>query len=122
MNLQEIKKTIEESSYWDRRIIELNCKYFADEIEFVYVDNSNHRIKYIFTGCYYSEFNHQITYDKLQPAKNMSIAQIPYFLQDITVDGITKNDREFISCKISSFPLDINIICENITITTEVSL
>jgi hypothetical protein len=96
-----IKKKLEEFHYWDARVISLECNYFGDEIILIYEGNEENVI-YKFEGCYKVHFNHLNNYDKMRAVKNMSVAQIPYFLQHIEVSD-TK-EREFFSLELKCSP------------------
>jgi hypothetical protein len=116
--VQEIQILVDSFHYWDARVTQLNCSYFADEIELIYNDGDLD-IVYRFLECYKAIFDHVKDYDKLRHVKNMSIAQMPYFLQNIEIGEITERGINFYTCKINMFPLDLEIWCKDIKITPE---
>ncbi|MDR2727604.1 MAG: hypothetical protein LBB56_00610 [Chitinispirillales bacterium] len=118
MSIKEIQSRIDDYHYWDARVISLNCGCFADEIELIYDDNDS-VIVYKFDGCYKSLFEHEKIYDKDRPAKEMSFAQIPYFLQDVKVGEVSEQDIHFYTCKINMWPLTLEVWCKNIKITKQ---
>ena len=117
MKTKEIQKLIDEYAYWDMRVTKLECDYFADEITLVYDDTEEYEVVYKFHKCYKVIFDHVKAYDKLMPAKEMSISQIPYFMQDVQVTDILEGDIQFHICKIDMFPLDVEIWSKEIEIT-----
>ena len=121
MSVKEIQALIDEYYYWDMRVLRLNCNYFADEIELIYDDCEGSYVIYKFLGCYESHFDHVKTYDKLRPAKEMTIPQIPYSLQDVKVGEKTVEGIGFYTCNINMFPLEVEIWCKDIKITKEKS-
>ena len=120
MSAKEILKTMEELHYWDTRIKTLSCNHFADEIEIIYdfhSDEENYAVKYQFLGCYKSSFEHLMNDDKCMPVKDMTPAQIPYYLQQIDLDEKFVDNVKFYRCKINMFPMDIEIWCKDIIVT-----
>ena len=115
MPVSEIQELVNSFHYWDARVTHLNCNYFADEIELIYT-NEDVDILYRFTGCYKSLFDHAKAYDKIRPVKEMSISQIPYFLQDVKIGQIEEGDIVFYTCKINMFPLELEIWCKDIEV------
>ena len=119
MSVKEIQKLIDSLHYWDARVIELNCNYFADEIELVYEDEKETDVVYKFLGCYSSHFDHVKSYDKLGTVKTMKQSQLPYFLQDVKIGEAFESEITFYTCKINMFPLYLEIWCKDIQITKE---
>ena len=113
--VESIKKKMEELHYWDARVIHLKCDYFGDEVTLVYEDEEKN-VTYKFEGCYKVHFNHLYDYDKLKKVKDMTVAQLPYFLQDVDVLDVIEDDIDFFSCKIEMFPLSLEILCKTIII------
>ena len=118
MLVKEIQKLVDDLHYWDARVTQLNCNYFADEIEISY-KYGNNNVFYRFLGCYKSNFNHVKDYDKLKPIRKMDITQLPYFLQDVEINETSEAGITFYTCRINMFPLDLEIWCKDIKITTE---
>ena len=116
MFVEKIQSLINEYDYWDSRVKSLECKYFGDEIELVYDDSTGRNVTYHFIGCYKSFFDHVKDYDKFVPVKNMSNAQIPYFLQDVSISEIEEEEVELYICKINMFPLYLEIWCKDIQV------
>jgi len=117
MKTKELQKLIDEYRYWDMRVTKLECDYFADEITLAYHNTEGYEVVYKFYKCYKVIFDHVKVYDKLMPAKEMRISQIPYFMQDVQVTDILEGDIQFYICKIDMFPLDVEIWSKEIKIT-----
>ena len=115
MSAKEIQDLINGFHYWDARVSNLDCKHFADEIELSY-DMGNSKIVYNFIACYKSIFDHVKNYEKVEPIKDMSIPQIPYFLQDVAIQERVEDNVRFLTCKINMFPLYLEIWCKDIII------
>jgi len=116
MFVEKIQSIINEYNYWDLRVKKLECSYFGDEIELAYDDSKGNDITYRYVGCYKCCFDHVKNYDKFIPVKNMSIAQIPYFLQEVTISELIDDEVEFYVCKINMFPLNLEIWCKDIQV------
>jgi hypothetical protein len=119
MTVQEIQALADGFHYWDAAVIGLYCNYFADEIQLVYEQEKDIYIKYVFEGCYKSNFDHVKNYDKLRPVKEMTFPQIPYFMQEVTIGEVEEEGVSFYTCKINMFPLYLEIWCKDIKITSE---
>lgn len=115
MNAKEIQESINNLHYWDARVKELSCNYFADEVILVYED-SDGDVRYSFLGCYKENFEHWLTYEKIMPSKQLTLSQIPYFLQNVTVTEVKHEGIDFYFCKINMHPLYIEILCKDIII------
>lgn len=105
--------------FWDARVLYLNCCHFADEIELAFCD-ADIEVIYSFLGCYKSIFNHVLKYDKLRPAREMTAAQVPYFIQEIKIDVVVEDCINFYVCKLDMFPLNVEIWCKDIKVTDKV--
>lgn len=116
MEVNKIQELIDEYYYWDMRVNKLQCDYFADEIRLVYGDTEGYDVIYKFTGCYKANFEHTPNYEKEKAVKDMSLMQIPYFMQDVEVGEIIKESIKFYTCKINMFPLYLEIWCKNIQV------
>lgn len=115
MSAKEIQKLIDSYHYWDARVIQLNCDYFADETELIYKDEEFF-IVYRFVGCYKSHFDHDEKYNKDYPVREMRMPQIPYFLQKVEVNEKDGEETNLYICKINLYPLYLEIWCKDIQI------
>ncbi|WJE54708.1 hypothetical protein QRE66_11025 [Bacillus cereus] len=116
MNAKQIQDKVEELHYWDSRVIELSSDYFADEITLAY-DNSTSKVVYRFVGCYKSNFNHWISFEKEKPYRDLSLAQVPYFLQDVEISEIEQENKKLYSCKVLMPPMELEIWCTDIEVS-----
>lgn len=116
MNAIEIQEKIDLYHYWDAWVISFSCNHFADEITLIYEDSEGN-IQYKFISCYKSIFDHAVGYQKESPVKDLSRAQMPYFLHDVEVSEIELENQKFYSCKISMPPMNIEIMCTDIEVT-----
>lgn len=108
--ITDLAKQIEESDYWDARVMKLECNYFCDEVELVFEDVDKD-ISYHFMGCYQVKADHITAYDKKFPYKELSYTQIPYFMQAVDVHEVFRDDKVFKEFVINMFPMTLYILC-----------
>lgn len=115
MGAMEIQKEMDDYHYWDARVLELSCNYFADELMLSYED-SDGKVVYKFDGCYKVLFNHDIGYEKEKPIRKLSKTQRPYFIQDVEVEEVEESGIKLYQCQISMPPLNLQILCKEIVV------
>jgi len=111
---KQIQEQLEKLHYWDARVLSFDVKYFGDEATLIFED-SDENIKVLFAGCY----NIRVTtnpQDRRNPIKELTIPQIPYFIQAIQVGDIRTDDLDLLSCKILMPPMAIEVNCNLINI------
>ena len=113
--LTDLVKKIEDSDYWDARVMKLECNYFCDEVELVFEDIEKD-ISYCFTGCYQVKAEHVTVYEKKFPYKELSYAQIPYFMQAVDVNEVSRDGQVFKEFVINMFPMNLYILCLDLEI------
>ena len=96
--IEELKKKIEDSYYWDARVKALDCNYFGDEVKLVFEDGKNN-ITYYFEGCYKVNIEHAVEYTKDRASRELTSAQIPYFMQNVELKEIKIFDKK--NCSIN---------------------
>lgn len=110
---------IDEFSYWDARVLEVTCSYLADEVKIVYEDEENGNVLYRFLECYDVNFHHGVFYKKVKAYKDLSLSEIPYFLQDVVVEEIGSQENKLYHCKINMWPMSVEVTCKEIIIGRE---
>ncbi|WP_242217381.1 hypothetical protein [Bacillus cereus group sp. BfR-BA-01380] len=119
MNAQQLQEKIDKLYYWDARVLKLYSDNFSDVVILAY-DDGEEIVTYRFLCCYKSEFLHWLDYEKEKPYRTLKQEQIPYFLQDIKVEEIEKEKRELYLCKILMPPMEVEIWCKDIEISSDV--
>lgn len=115
MDVQKIQQTIDALHYWDAWVVTLSCDQFADEVTLVYEDEEGN-VTYKFSSCYKTVFEHGVGYDKEKPVRELTRAQMPYFLHDVEVGEIEKEGISLYTCKIAMPPMNVEIWCKKIEI------
>ena len=116
--LDEIKKEIEDSYYWDVRVKVLDCKYWGDEVTLVF-DDDGADITYHFTECYRVDIAHDPQYPKDIPSKNLTHLQVPYYLQDVEVEEIDIDEKKYLRFKINMYPINLLVMCKKFSISRQ---
>lgn len=117
LNAQKILNEIEELHYWDVRVLQMESSYFGDELRIVFED-TDFNVILLFTGC--SKFSFVTTIeDRLKPLKELTKAQIPYFIQDVEIIDVQMDGGDILKCNISMPSLNIEIVCNTILIEKE---
>lgn len=113
--LEELQKKINDSCYWDSRVKVLECNYFGDEVKLVF-EGDKKDFTYYFEECYKVKIEHLISYDKVMPSKEFTIAQIPYFMQDVELKEVQIYQKEYMDFKINMYPIELSILCRKFRI------
>lgn len=113
--IEKLRKKIEDSYYWDARVKALDCNCFGDEVKLVFEDDEKDTI-YHFEGCYKVKIEHETAYPKDRASKELTYAQIPYFMQDADLKEIEINGVKYMKFKINIYPLKLLILCNKFTI------
>lgn len=92
--IQELLKKIEDSYYWDARVKALDCNYFGDEVKVVFEDDEKD-ITYHFAECYKVKIEHAVECPKDGASKELTLSQIPYFLQDVELKEIELCQKKY---------------------------
>ena len=114
--LKEIVKQIEDSYYWDARVKALECNYFGDEVKLIFEDDKRD-VLYHFEKCYKIKIEHAFECPKDIPSKKLTVAQIPYFMQDVELNEITVSDKKYMEFRINMHPIELYVVCEKINIS-----
>ncbi|MDM5186831.1 hypothetical protein QUF99_05520 [Bacillus sp. DX4.1] len=118
MNAQQIQEKMDQLHYWDAQVLRLSSDYFTDEVILAY-DDEDMIVTYRFICCYKSNFFHWLGYEKEKPYRDLTQGQIPYFLQDVEVKEIEEEKRKLYSCKILMPPMELEIWCKDIEVSSE---
>lgn len=113
--IKELIKKIADSYYWDARVKSLDCNYFGDEVKLVFEDNEKD-ITYHFEECYKVKIEHAVGCPKDRASKELTITQIPYFMQDVELKEIKICDNKYMEFKINLHPIELSIVCNKFNI------
>lgn len=115
MDEKKIISAMEENNYWDVRVDRLEALWFLDEVVLEYIDE-NALVSFEFKKCYKINFQQDMVYVKTKPMKECKFNERPYYIQDISVQKTKMEDRFYYEVKLNIWPMDLEIICEEIYI------
>src|SRR5699024_10877699 len=91
-----------------------NCCFGYDVT--ITFEGTYYNVKLSFTGCSQFSFVTSVE-DRLQPLRDVTRSQIPYFIQDIKISKHKINDQKnLLKCHILITTLRVEIVCTNIFI------
>src|SRR5699024_3850415 len=110
-----IQNKIEDTNYRDARALEINTCLIGDDAT-IPCDTTDNIVMPSSTAC--SQFSFVTSgEDRLQPLRDLTKSQIPYFIQDIKISKHKINDeKNLLKCHILMPPLRVEIVCTNIFI------
>jgi hypothetical protein len=113
--MEKIKKMIEDTEYWDARVLDLKSSYFGDEIQVIFEDEETDVYILEFIHCYKVSYENSFAPDSNVNVCDMNKGQLGYFMQDVSVTKYD-NDDEFIEFFLDLSIMTMEIVCKNITI------
>ncbi len=113
--LKELQRKIDETQYWDLRILDFQIDYFGDEVNiFIYNDEvTSWRIS--FSSCYRVEYQTDANWRTITHVSDMRKAQLGYYGQDITLTQ-NKSLDDFYDVKIDLTILTAKVTCKKINV------
>lgn len=113
--LKELQRKIDETQYWDLRILDFQIDYFGDELNiFIYNDEvTSWRIS--FSSCYRVEYQTDANWRTITHVSDMRKAQLGYYGQDITLTQ-NKSLDDFYDVKIDLTILTAKVTCKEINV------
>lgn len=106
-----LQKLIDDTNYWDSRVIKLDIRYFGDE---VYLKSQSG--EYTFLGCYDLDIKHFPDYDKGKPPRLWEIKNIPYTIHDMTIKNTDERNNVKYVVEITMPPMFLNLSCNEIKV------
>ena len=116
MNIEEMQRRIDETEYWDEKILDIKNLYFGDEIEVILDDDENEDTcwKIVFFACYGVSYITDADRRKIKFVKEMSNSQLGYYGQNILVCESEKADFYKVDLDLSI--MEMHIECKDILV------
>ena len=112
--INEIQSKIDEINYWDLLVLDIQSKYFGDEV-YIYIEkNEEYCWKISFTSCYKVAYETDANWRGDFKVKDTG-PKSGYYAQDISLDQYRENEK-FIECSIDLSIMTMNIICKDIVV------
>lgn len=116
MKQHPIQTVVDDLDYWDCRVVEFSSNHFMDETQLTYEQDEHSNVVYRFLGCYKVNMDSSPAYKKDRPYKELTRAQIPFFLQDVEVFESFEEGETLTLCKISMPPISFEVLCREMLI------
>ncbi|MFT8317723.1 MAG: hypothetical protein ABF651_05540 [Sporolactobacillus sp.] len=115
MNFKELGKKIEKTEYWDMPILDVQTRYFGDEV-YIYIEKTE-RIcwRISFLSCYKVDYETDANWRNMDSVGDMRGGQLGYFGQDFSVSQNEKNSN-FVDVSIDLSIMTMKIICKDILV------
>lgn len=115
MRIEEIQNRIDETEYWDEKILDLKISYFGDEIEVIIDDeNENTCWKILFLSCFKVSYETDANWRRIENVKEMIKPQLGYYGQDISVSESEESNFYKVSMDLSI--MEMSIECKDILV------
>jgi len=112
--IDKIQKQIDETNYWDLLVLDIQSKYFGDEV-YIFIENDEKTCwKISFFSCYKVNYETDANWRGDFKVKNTG-PKSGYYAQDISLNKYEEN-KEFIQCFLDLSIMTMNIVCKNIVV------
>ncbi|MBT2217980.1 hypothetical protein KK120_19440 [Virgibacillus dakarensis] len=113
MNIETLQEQIDNTEYWDMPILDVQIRYFGDEI-YIYIENNDHTSwKISFISCFKVNYETDANWRGDFHVKDMKGPQLGYFGQDISIMR-NQEDENFIDTKLDLSIMTMEITCRDI--------
>lgn len=113
--IEMLQEKINQTGYWDLKILDLNANYFGDEVNiFVYNDDDT-SWKISFLSCFRVTYETDSTWRTISHVREMKNPQLGYYGQDITLSE-SKDFEGFYDVTIDLTILTAKIICKDVSV------
>lgn len=115
MNIEMLQNEIDSTEYWDMSILDVQTKYFGDEVYIFVENNEKNYWKISFFSCYKVSYETDSNWRTIDNVKEMRGGQLGYDGQDISLKKYENNDN-FIECSLDLSIMTMNIVCKDIVV------
>lgn len=113
--IKMLQEKINQTEYWDLKILDFNTDYFGDEVNiFVYNDDDT-SWKISFLSCFRVTYETDSTWRTITHVREMKNPQLGYYGQDITLNE-SKDFEGFYDVTIDLTILTAKIICKDVSV------
>lgn len=112
--INEIQSKIDEINYWDLLVLDIQSKYFGDEIHIYIEKNKEYCWKISFTSCYQVAYETDANWRGDFKVKDTG-PKSGYYAQDISLKKYESNDN-FMECSLDLSIMTMSIVCKNILV------
>lgn len=115
MTADEMQKEIDQTAYWDLRILDFTADFFGDEVSIYIYNDDDTSWKITFLSCLRVAYETDADWRTIVNVREMKKPQLGYFGQNITVYE-SKDFEEFYDVSIDLTILTAKITCKDIRV------
>lgn len=115
MDIKLLQNEIDNTDYWDMSILDIQTRYFGDEV-YIFIENNEKTCwKISFISCYKVSYETDANWRTIDNVKEMRGGQLGYDGQDISLKKYEENEN-FVQCSLDLSIMQMNIVCKNIIV------
>lgn len=115
MDIKLLQNEIDNTDYWDMSILDIQARYFGDEV-YIFIENNEKTCwKISFISCYKVSYETDANWRTIDNVKEMRGGQLGYDGQDISLKKYEENEN-FVECSLDLSIMQMNIVCKNIIV------
>ncbi|MCD2223142.1 hypothetical protein LAX75_00440 [Listeria cossartiae] len=115
MDIELLQNEIDNTEYWDMSILDIQTRYFGDEV-YIFIENNEKTCwKISFISCYKVSYETDANWRTINNVKEMRGGQLGYDGQDISLKKYEENEN-FVQCSLDLSIMLMNIVCKNILV------
>ncbi|MDR1567722.1 MAG: hypothetical protein LBS33_03450 [Streptococcaceae bacterium] len=115
MDIKLLQNEIDNTEYWDMSILDIQTRYFGDEV-YIFIENNEKTCwKISFISCYKVSYETDANWRTIDNVKEMRGGQLGYDGQDISLKKYEENEN-FVQCSLDLTIMLMNIVCKNILV------
>ncbi|WP_221636017.1 hypothetical protein [Listeria cossartiae] len=115
MDIELLQNEIDNTEYWDMSILDIQTRYFGDEV-YIFIENNEKTCwKISFISCYKVCYETDANWRTIDNVKDMRGGQLGYDGQDISLKKYEENEN-FVQCSLDLSIMLMNIVCKNILV------
>ncbi|MCD2253809.1 hypothetical protein [Listeria marthii] len=115
MDIELLQNEIDNTEYWDMSILDIQTRYFGDEV-YIFIENNEKTCwKISFISCYKVSYETDANWRTIDNVKEMRGGQLGYDGQDISLKKYEENEN-FVQCTLDLSIMLMNIVCKNILV------
>lgn len=115
MNIEDMQKKIDETEYWDIKILDFQINYCGDEVALIIDNDDINSWKISFLSCQKVKYETDSDWRKITHVKDMKRPQLCYYGQDITISENKELDG-FVNITMDLCIMDVELTCREIIV------
>lgn len=113
--VETLQAKIDQTEYWDLKILDLNANYFGDEVNIFVYNDADTSWKISFLSCFRVTYETDAAWRSITNVREMKNPQLGYYGQDITLSE-NKDFEGFYDVSIDLTIMTAKIICKDVNV------